>query len=82
MRASLGRLKVVRKAPSLDVVSNLQLSVVFILPKLTNKHTIAIFFAGSLSLINFSLKILLVLLLRAIVSIYKSAKHCFGISGS
>lgn len=61
---------------------DLQLSVVFILPKLTNKHTIAIFFAGSLSLINFSLKILLVLLLLAIVSIYKSAKHCFGISGS
>jgi len=46
----------------------LQFNVVFMRPKLTNRHTIAIFFAGSCSVKSLSLNILLVLLLLAIVS--------------
>lgn len=47
---------------------HIQLSVVFILPKFTNKHTIAILIAACLSLCSLSFKILLVLLLLAIAS--------------
>src|SRR5438309_583044 len=57
-------------------VHYLQFNVVFIRPKLTSKQTIAIFLAGSLSLRSLSLKILLVLLLLAIVSMYRSEKVC------
>lgn len=46
----------------------LQFRVVFILPKLTNKHTLAILIAAALSWRNFSLRTLLVLLLLVMAS--------------
>lgn len=51
-----------------------QFNVVFIRPTLTNKHTIAMFNAAARSDRSLSLRILLVLLLLAIASMYMSAK--------
>lgn len=47
-------------------------------PIFTSKHTIAMPLAASRSFNNLSLNTLLVFELRAIVSIYKSAKFCFA----
>jgi hypothetical protein len=53
---------------------NEQLSVVFMRPTLTSKHTMAMFMAAGLSVNSLSFRILLVLLLLAIASRYTSAK--------
>ena len=47
---------------------DIQLRVVFMRPKFTNKQTIAILKAAGLSFCNLSLRILLVLLLLAMAS--------------
>src|SRR4051812_16114880 len=63
-------------SPRIERLSYLQLSVVFILPRFTSKHTIAIFKAFGLSDNILSLSTLLVFELLAIASIYTSANVC------
>lgn len=63
-----GRLLATKKSKADDPLENLQLSVVFIRPMLTRRHTMAIPFAASRSLSSLSRRTFDVLLLLDIVS--------------